>query len=71
MKVFQDKSFRHVVKYAYKVPLYHDKYKKHGVHPNDIRGVSDIKKLPFISKNDLRDNYPNGIIPRNFDRRKA
>jgi len=71
MKGFQDKSLRHVVKYAYSVPLYHDKYKKQGVHPNDIRGTLDIKKLPFITKNDLRDNYPNGIVPRNFDRENS
>jgi phenylacetate-CoA ligase len=59
------------VKYAYTVPLYHDKYKKAGVHPNDIKSIDDIKKLPFISKNDLREYFPDGIVPKGFDRENS
>lgn len=62
LKKYQDKAFRNMVKYAYTVPLYHDKYKKAGVYPDDITKIEDIKKLPIISKNDF-DNYtPDGII---------
>ena len=68
MRKFQDKALRKTVKYAYNVPLYHNKYKEHGVHPSDIKGINDLKKLPFITKNDLRNNYPDGIIPKNFDK---
>ena len=67
LKQYQDKSLRQVVKYAYTVPLYHEKYKKAGIHPNDIRSIDDIGKLPFITKDDLRENYPNRIIPKGFD----
>lgn len=63
LKKYQNKSLRSIVKYAYTVPLYHKKYKEHGVHPNDINGIDDIRKLPFITKNDLREHYPNDIIP--------
>ncbi|MBQ1309125.1 MAG: phenylacetate--CoA ligase, partial [Ruminococcus sp.] len=35
---------------------------KKGVTPEDIRGVEDIKKLPFLSKADLRDAYPYGLL---------
>ena len=63
LRRYQDKSLKKIVKYAYTVPLYHDKYKKAGVHPDDITGVQDIKKLPIISKEDIKDYYPNGIIP--------
>ena len=62
LRRYQDKNLKKIVKYAYTVPLYHDKYKKVGVHPDDISGVQDIKKLPIISKEDIKDYYPNGII---------
>ncbi|MFA5254059.1 MAG: phenylacetate--CoA ligase [Methanoregula sp.] len=43
-------------------PFYHDRMKAQKVHPDDIRELSDIKKLPFMFKKDLRDNYPNHIF---------
>ncbi len=69
LKKYQDKALKKMVNYAYKVPLYHEKYKEFGVHPNDINGIDDIRKLPFITKNDLRENYPEKIIPKGFDKR--
>ena len=38
--------------------FYHDKMKAAGVRPDDITCLEDISKLPFMTKNDLRDNYP-------------
>ncbi|HDM67027.1 MAG TPA: phenylacetate--CoA ligase family protein, partial [Thermoplasmatales archaeon] len=69
LRRYQDKNLRRIVRYAYTVPLYHKKYKEYGVHPEDIRGVKDLKKLPLITKDDLRDSYPNGLIPENFDKK--
>jgi phenylacetate-CoA ligase len=43
-------------------PFYHDRMKAQKVHPDDIRGLSDVKKLPFMFKQDLRDSYPNKIF---------
>lgn len=43
-------------------PFYHDRMKESGVHPDDIRTLSDIRKLPFMYKRDLRDNYPDKIF---------
>lgn len=71
LRKYQDKSFRKIIKYAYTVPVYHKKYKKYGINPNDIKGISDIKKLPLITKNDLMGNYPNGIISKNFNKKNA
>jgi len=71
LKKYRDKAFRHIVKYAYDVPLYHDKYKKAGIHPSDIKGIGDVVKLPFITKKDLVDNYPDRIIPVNYNKKKA
>ena len=71
LRIYQDRAIRKIVKYAYEVPLYHEKYRMYGIHPNDIRGVKDIKKLPFITKNDLRENYPNGIVSRKFNKKEG
>jgi phenylacetate-CoA ligase len=60
---YQDKSLRNIIKNAYSVPLYHEKYKKAGVHPSDIRGIKDIQKLPVITKTDLRNAILNDLIP--------
>jgi phenylacetate-CoA ligase len=42
--------------------FYHDRMKAAGVHPDDIRTLDDIRKLPFMYKGDLRDNYPDKIF---------
>ena len=71
LKKYQDKSFSNVVKYAYTVPMYYKKYKEHGIHPRDITKIDDIKKLPLISKDDLRKNYPDNIVPNGFNKNQG
>jgi phenylacetate-CoA ligase len=66
MKAYRDKCLRQMVRYAYTVPLYHTRYKICGIHPQDIKGTEDLKKLPFITKDDLRQHYPDGIVPSHF-----
>lgn len=41
-----------------RVPFYKESFDKAGVKPSDIKTLKDINKIPFISKKDLRDNYP-------------
>lgn len=51
------------VKYVYDhVKFYHDRMDKAGVKPADIKGIDDLHKLPFITKDDLRDQYPYGLL---------
>ena len=51
------------VKHVYEnVPYYRDLMDKKGVKPEDIKSIDDIKKLPFLSKADLRDAYPYGLL---------
>ncbi len=51
------------VRHAYEnVKYYRDLMDAKGVKPEDIRGVEDIKKLPFLSKADLREAYPYGLL---------
>ncbi len=70
LKRFQDRALRRAVKYAYTVPLYNKKYKELNIHPNDIRGIDDLHKLPMVSKNDIRDAFPNSVIPKNVNKNK-
>ena len=44
------------------VEFYRKKMQELGIEPGDIKGIEDITKLPFTTKNDLRDNYPFGLF---------
>ena len=46
------------------VPYYRKKMEDKGVCPEDIHGVEDLPKLPFLSKADLRDAYPYGLLAK-------
>lgn len=55
------------VRHAYdNVPMYKKRFDEAGVHPDDLKTLSDLAKFPFTYKNDLRDNYPFGLfaVPR-------
>ena len=44
------------------VPYYRKKMEEKGVAPGEIQGVEDLHKLPFLTKDDLRDAYPYGLL---------
>ena len=44
------------------VPFYRKKFDGKGIDPDDFTSLKDIEKLPFTSKDDLRDNYPYGLF---------
>jgi phenylacetate-CoA ligase len=44
------------------VPFYRKKFDELGIDPDEFRSLEDIRKLPFTTKNDLRDNYPYGLF---------
>ncbi|MCI6466069.1 MAG: phenylacetate--CoA ligase [Faecalicatena sp.] len=63
MAALQSKRLVDVVNRVYNnVDFYHKKMKDLGVEPGDIKGIEDINKLPFTTKEDLRDNYPFGLL---------
>lgn len=63
IQVLQSERLVEQVKYVYdNVKFYHDKMDEKGVKPEDIKGIDDLHKLPFIDKNDLRDQYPYGLL---------
>ena len=63
MREVQGEKLRKIVAHAYaNSPFYKKRLDGHGVHPSDIKTIDDIVKLPFTVKQDLRDNYPFGLM---------
>ena len=61
----QDERLVETVKRVYEnVAPYRKKMDEAGVKPEDIHGVADLHKLPFVTKTDLRDEYPYGYLAR-------
>ena len=60
---WQIKGLKETVARVYEnVPYYRNKMDEKGVKPEDIRTLEDIRKLPFLTKDDLRDAYPYGLL---------
>lgn len=58
----QGARLHRIVDYVYhNVPFYRNKLQAMDIRPDDINSIDDIKKLPFTTKQDLRDNYPFGM----------
>ena len=63
MAALQSERLVKQVKNVYdNVAFYNRKMKELGVEPGDIKGIEDIHKLPFTTKDDLRENYPFGLL---------
>ena len=63
MQNLQSKSLVKLVDRVYhNVEFYRKKMQDLGLEPGDIRGIEDLSKLPFTTKNDLRDTYPFGLF---------
>ncbi|HEX6365652.1 MAG TPA: phenylacetate--CoA ligase PaaK [Agromyces sp.] len=63
LEALQLERLQHTVRHAYEhVPLYTKKFDEAGVHPSDIRSLDDVAKLPFTTKEDLRQTYPFGMF---------
>ena len=62
-KKIQLDSLKNLTEMLYaRVPFYRSKMDEAGIKPSDIHTLEDIQKLPFTTKDDLRDNYPNGLL---------
>ena len=63
IKAWQDERLVKQVRHVWdNVPSYRKKMEEKGVTPEDIQSSADLYKLPFTSKADLRDNYPDGLV---------
>lgn len=63
IKALQSERLVKQVKHVWdNVPYYRKKMEEKGVTPEDIKGIEDLHKLPFLTKDDLRDAYPYGLM---------
>ena len=63
LKALQEEKFLKQVKYVYdNNEYYHNLMDEKGVTPDDIKCMADISKLPFLTKGDLREAYPYGLL---------
>ena len=63
IRAWQDERLVKQVKHVYdNVEMYRKRMDEKGLKPEDIKGVEDLHKLPFITKDDLRDEYPYGLL---------
>lgn len=67
-KALQLERLKWSVKYVYnRVKPYREKMEAAGVKPEDINSLADLKYMPFMTKQDLRDNYPFGLFATDME----
>ncbi len=63
LEALQLKRLKNTVERVYNlVPFYRKKFEEASIKPEDIKSLDDLKRLPFTTKDDLRDNYPYGMF---------
>ncbi len=61
IEALQLKRLQATVKHCMQSPFYKKRFEEIGLKPEDIKTLADIRKIPFTTKQDLRDTYPFGI----------
>ena len=62
LKKLQTEKLRRTIETALNSPFYGQRLGRLGITPDSIKTVGDIRKIPFTTKQDLRDNYPFGLV---------
>lgn len=69
ISALQLKRLKTIVEYAYtNIPFYKKQYDQAGFNPNQIKTLDDIRKIPFVEKEHLRENYPYGLSAVHTDK---
>jgi phenylacetate-CoA ligase len=68
MLEFQARRLRALVEHAYRrVPFYRDLFDRHGLRPEDIRGLADLPRVPITSRGDLQAASPDRLVARGLN----
>ena len=63
LRAVQLERLKWSVRHAYdNVEHYRRRFEAHGVHPDDLKRLEDLRLFPFLKKQDFRDNYPYGLF---------
>ena len=61
LEKLQLERLQKTVKHCMNAEFYRRRFKELGITPDDIKSLDDVQRLPFTTKEDLRDNYPFGL----------
>ena len=62
LRALQGRRLADLAQRATRVPFYREAFARAGVRPEAIRAADDVRRLPFTTKADLRENYPLGLV---------
>ena len=62
LHVLQAQRLQDTLGRAANSPFYGEQFRRHGIGPEIIKSVDDIRRLPFTTKEDLRNNFPYGFL---------
>ncbi len=68
IEAWQLERLQATVKHCMNSPFYKERFRSIGLSPSDIRSLEDLRKIPFTTKQDLRDTYPFGIASVPLDK---
>jgi len=72
LRELQNKKLRAIIHYAYgNIPFYHNLFKNENIHPSDISTLEDLNKIPLVTKNDIKENYPQNIVSKKVNLNKC
>jgi phenylacetate-CoA ligase len=64
IEIYQSEQLQNIIRHAYEhIPYYNDLFKKNKIHPDDIRTLADLGKIPVLTKEDVRKNWQRMIAP--------
>lgn len=66
LRELQLQRLKKTVQIAANSPFYKEVFREHGITPDSIRTLEDIRKIPFTTKADMRANYPFGLVAGNM-----
>ena len=64
----QLERLKKTVRHCMNSPFYKKRFEENGLTPEDIQSLDDLRKIPFTTKQDLRDTYPFGIASVSLDK---
>src|SRR5574344_2552866 len=67
IKQLQLERLKQTVNHCMNSPFYKKRFEEYGLKPSDIQSLEDLKKIPFTTKEDLRNNYPFGMSAISLD----
>jgi phenylacetate-CoA ligase len=71
IKKLQEEKLRKLLEHAYlNVPYYRKMFDRQGIKPSQISTIDDLKKIPILTRRDVKENFPKGLVANNIPKDK-